>query len=168
MVCASSSRRAETTFFSCLGSTFGIRAIFSSPLLLLIQSRWVLCLQLCRRRSEEFCWTTWAVATPEAEGVGRLPSRAKWGRYRPKFGVLLVPLRCSVAAHLFLFLPLLLAANRNVAANPYEKSLRDLCASPKHPFVPPRTLPLVASMFLNTLQFARHVLEICSDRLLEI
>src|SRR5258708_26652996 len=168
MVCASSSRRAETTFFSCLGSTFGIRAIFCSPVSDVIQNSLLLLRQLCRRRSEELCWTTWAVATPGAGGVGRLKSRSKWGRYRPKFGVLRVPLRYSVAAHLFLFLPLLLAANRNLAANPYEKSLRDLCASPKHPFVPPRTLPLVASMFLNTLQFARHVLEICSDRLLEI
>src|SRR5229473_3343755 len=39
---------------------------------------------------------------------------------------------------------------------------------PEASFCAPRTLPLVASMFLNTLQFARHVLEICSDRLLEI
>src|SRR5260370_34445542 len=54
-------------------------------------------LQLCRRRSEEVCWTHWAVATPGAEGVGRLPSRSKWGRYRPKTVFSLVPFECSVA-----------------------------------------------------------------------
>src|SRR6266849_2409723 len=105
MVCASSSRRAETTFFSCLGSTFGIRAISSSPLLLLIQSRCALCLQLCRRRSEEICWTTWAVATPGAEGAGRLSSRSKWGRYRPKNGFLLRPFLRPVPGYLGSFLP---------------------------------------------------------------
>ena len=35
--------------------------------------------------------TTWAVATPEAEGVGRLASRAKWGRYRPTARLLRAP-----------------------------------------------------------------------------
>src|SRR5882762_6387100 len=122
---------------------------------------------LCRRRSEEVWWTTWAVATPDAEGVGRLSSRSKWGRYRPKFGPLLAPLRCSVAAHLFVFLPLLLAASGNLAANPCEKSLRDLCASPKHPFRPPRNFSLAASISLNTWQFVCHVPEICKDRVLE-
>src|SRR6266849_5265982 len=168
MVCASSSRRAETTFFSCLGSTFGIKAISSSPLLLLIQSRCALCLQLCRQRSEEFCWATWAVATPGAEGVGRLPSRSKWGRYRPKFGFLLARLRCSVAGHLLLFLPLLLAATGNLAANPHEKPLRDLFASPKHPFAPPPKSSLVAPISLNSWHFAPHASEICADRLAEI
>jgi hypothetical protein len=54
-------------------------------------------LQLCRRRGEEVWWTTWAVATPGAAGVGRLPSRSKWGRYRPKNGFLLRPFLRSVA-----------------------------------------------------------------------
>src|SRR6266852_733690 len=166
-MCASSSRRAETTFFSCLGSTFGIRAIFSSPLLLVIQAGWVFSLQLCRRRSVELCWTTWAVATPGARGVGRLKSRSKWGRYRPKFGLLLAPLRCSVAAHLFLFPRLLPAATGNLAANPYEKPLRNLCASRKPPFRPPRNVSFVASIRLNTWHFVRHVPEICKDRVLE-
>src|SRR5258707_292723 len=104
MVCASSSRRAETTFFSCLGSTFGIRAIFCCTIADVIQSSRLLLLHLCRRRSEEICWTTWAVATPGAEGVGRLPSRSKWGRYRPKNGFLLRPFLRSVAGHLDSFL----------------------------------------------------------------
>src|SRR5216684_3709827 len=164
IVCASSSRRAETTFFSCLGSTFGIRAISSSPLLLVIQSRWA----LCRQRSEELCWTTWAVATPGDEGVGRLKSRSKWGRYRPKFGFLLARLRCSVAGHLLLFLPLLPAANGNLAANPHEKPLRDLCASRKRPFAPPPNSSLVAPISLNSWQFAPHTSEICMDPLPEI
>ena len=51
---------------------------------MLFQFCWPRLLQLCRRRSEEFWWTQWAVATPGDEGVGRLPSRSKWGRYRPK------------------------------------------------------------------------------------
>ena len=38
------SRRADTTFFSCLGSTFGIRAMSLSPLVRLMQSCWVVCL----------------------------------------------------------------------------------------------------------------------------
>src|SRR6266478_4196072 len=104
IVCASSSRRAETTFFSCLGSTFGIRAILSSPVLLVIQIGRVFSLQLCRRRSEEICWASWAVATPGAEGVGRLPCRSKWGRYRPKNGFLLRPFLRSVAGYLRSFL----------------------------------------------------------------
>src|SRR5260370_21103392 len=166
-MCASSSRRAETTFFSCFGSTFGIRAIFSSPLLLVIQTGWVFSLQLRRRRSEEICWTTWAVATPGAEGVGRLPCRSKWGRYRPKFGLLLSPFRCSVAAHLFLFLPLLVAATGNLAAYPLEKPFRCLGPSRKHPFAPLRKLSLGASISLNTWQFPPHLPEICNDRLLE-
>ena len=56
----------------------------SSPMIAVIRSCRVVSLQLCRRRSEEVCWTTWAVATPGAEGVGRLLCRSKWGRYRPK------------------------------------------------------------------------------------
>jgi len=61
-------------------------------------------MQLCRRRSEEVCWTTWAVATPGAEGVGRLPCRSKWGRYRPKNGFLTRPFLRSVAGYLDSFL----------------------------------------------------------------
>src|SRR6266404_6306316 len=140
----------------------------SSPRLLVIPSSWFLCLQLCRRRSEELCWTSWAVATPGAVGVGRLSSRSKWGRYRPKFGFLLARLRCSVAGHLLLFLPLLLAATGNLAANPHEKPLRDLCASRKHPFAPPPKSSLVAPISLNSWQFAPHASEICADRLAEI
>src|SRR6266851_7112528 len=168
IVCASSSRRAETTFFSCLGSTFGIRAIFLSPLLLVIQTGWVFSQQLCRRRSEEICWTAWAVATPGAEGVGRLPSRSKWGRYRPKFGFLLARLRCSVAGHLLLFLPLLLAATGNLAANPHQKPLRDLFASRKHPFTSPPKSSLVAPISLNSWQCAPYASEVCGDQLAEI
>src|SRR5216683_6820836 len=168
MVCASSSRRAETTFFSCLGSTFGIRAIFCSPVTDVIQNSSLLLRQLCRRRSEELCWTTWAVATPGAGGVGRLKSRSKWGRYRPKFGFLLARLRRSVAGHLLLFLPLLLVPTGNLAANPHEKPLRDLFASRKHPFASPPKSSLVAPISLNSWQFAPHASEICTDRLAEI
>src|SRR6266851_4110168 len=138
-----------------------------SPLVNVTEISWLLLLRLCRRRNEELCWTTWAVATPGAGGVGRLPSRSKWGRYRPKFGFLLAPLRCSVAAHLFLFLPLLVAATGNLAANPLEKPFRSLGPSRKHPFAPLRKLSLGASISLKTWQFARHVPEICKDRVLE-
>src|SRR5580704_111498 len=120
MVCASSSRRAETTFFSCLGSTFGIRAIFCPPRADLIQSFRLLLLQLCRRRSEEICWTTWAVATPDARGVVRLKSRSKWGRYRPKSCSLLAPFPRSFLSHLLCFWLVVLAAVENLAAKPNE------------------------------------------------
>jgi hypothetical protein len=136
---------------------FRIRAISSSPLLLVIQDCWVFCLQLCRRRSEEFCWAPWAVATPGAEGVGRLASRTKRGRYRPKFDFLLAPLRCSVAGYLLLFLSFLLAANGILAANPEGKPLQEISAPRKHPFAPPQKLSLMTAIRLNTQQFAHQV-----------
>jgi hypothetical protein len=129
----------------------------SSPLPLVIQDCWVFCLQLCRRRSEEFCWTTWAVATPVAEGVGRLASRTKRGRYRPKFDFLLAPLRCSVAGYLLLFLSFLLAANGILAANPEGKPLQEISAPRKHAFAPPQKLSLMTAIRLNTQQFAHQV-----------
>src|SRR5882762_2823753 len=78
--------------------------MFCSPVADVIQNSCLLLQHLCRRRSEELCWTTWAVATPGAKGVGRLPSRSKWGRYRPKNGFLLAPFLRSVAAYLDSFL----------------------------------------------------------------
>jgi hypothetical protein len=141
-----------------------IKAMFCSPLLFVIQCRWLLCLELCRRRSEGICWTSWAVATPGAEGVGRLPSRSKWGRYRPKFDFLLSPLRYPVAGHLLRFLALPLTANGNLAANPDEKPL-GTSARPGSILAPRRNLSVVASKSLNTWQFSRHASEIYIDRL---
>ena len=76
------------------------------------------------------------------------------GRYRPKNGFLQRSFLGSVAGYLVVFLPLLLAAPRNLTTNPHGKSLRDLGPFPKHPFAPPSKLSLVASISLNTLDFA--------------
>src|SRR5450432_210145 len=77
----------------------------------------MLLLLLCRRRSEEVCWTTWAVATPGAEGVGRLPSRSKWGRYRPKNGFLFVPLWTLRRRYAVFSLQLRFAASGKLGGN---------------------------------------------------
>jgi len=110
----------------------------------------------------------WAVATPGDEGVGRLPSRSKRGRYRPKFGSLLAPLPRSVAGHLLFFLPLPLAADGILAAKPNEKARRDLFPSPTHPLGPSQRFWVVASICLYSWQFARYVPGIWMERLPEI
>ena len=139
MVCASSSRRAETTFFSCLGSTFGMRAICCSPRADVIQKFRVLLLQLCRRRSEWICSTTWAVATPGAHGAGRLPSRSERGRYRPKIFRPFRPFLVSVSDYLRSFLRHLAASSGNLANKPNQ--------IPSSSPLPSRRLPLTLVPF---------------------
>ena len=68
------------------------------------------------------CWTTWAVATLVAEGVGRLRSRSKWGRYRPKNGFLLRPFLRSVADYLGSFLASSGAQHWKTGRNPRPKT----------------------------------------------
>src|SRR6266849_10721444 len=81
----------------------------------------------------------WAAAKPLK--VGSLPPKI---RFSPRS----TPM--SVAGHLFLSLLLLLAASGNLAANPHQKMLWDLSVSPMHRFAPPRNLPLVVPISLNT------------------
>jgi hypothetical protein len=76
----------------------------------------------------------WAVATPVAEGVGRLPSRSKRGRYRPEVGFLLAPFLRSVAGHLLFSWSLPVASSGLLATNTKEKALRSA--------FPPRSIPL--------------------------
>lgn len=80
----------------------------------------MLLLQLCRRQSEEVCSTTRAVATPGARGVGRLPSRSKWGRYRPKTVFSLGCSETSVAGDLPHFLAVENTACGKLAETPIE------------------------------------------------
>lgn len=77
-------RTSETTFFSCLGSTFRPRALLLSPSELLIQNRCVFCMQFRRRRSEKICWTHWAVAPPGAERRWAAAKPLKVGSLPPK------------------------------------------------------------------------------------
>jgi hypothetical protein len=83
-----------------------------SPMADVIQTCWLFLPQLCCRRIFEICWTTWAVATPGAEGVGRLTSRSKWGRYRPKGFFFLASLRFPVTGYCVGFLRLILSTEQ--------------------------------------------------------
>ena len=66
------------------------------------------------------CWTTWAVATPGALGGGRLPSRSKWGRYRPETVFSPTRFECSVAGYVLLLSSVWCAAMGNLPAKPNE------------------------------------------------